>query len=38
MVEAAQAKGWDLLNPAFWPTATGELTRLGLFAAGLGLA
>lgn len=37
LVEAAQARGWDLLNPAFWPTATGELTRLGLFAVGLGL-
>jgi len=32
LLQAAQAQGWNLLDPALWPTVTSTLGRLGLLA------
>lgn len=36
LVQAAQAQGWNLVDPAIWPTASGTLARLGVLALVLG--
>lgn len=36
LVQAAQSRGWDLLDRSLWPTVTGTLARLGLLALILG--
>ncbi len=36
LVQAAQAQGWNLVDPAIWPTAGGTLVRLGVLALLLG--
>jgi len=36
LVQAAQARGWNLADPSIWPTAGGTLVRIGVLALVLG--